>query len=202
MGDKFYAVKNGEKPGIYVGWNECEKQVKGFPNAVFKGFEVESEAYDFMKNEEKSSSLIKEPTQQVDVQLYVDGSWNENKKQYGWGFVLVVDGQSVSSDCGMGNNIKYLSQRQIGGEVVAVLQGLSRAIYRQYNHVEVVYDFSGIEMWATGKWRAKTDIARAFLHFLGKYNEEIQISFKKVKSHSGDKYNAMADGLAKKGANK
>ncbi len=35
---KFYVVWQGKKPGIYTNWNACQKQIKGFPNAQFKGF--------------------------------------------------------------------------------------------------------------------------------------------------------------------
>ena len=35
----FYAVAKGKKPGIYKTWKECELQVKGFPEAVYKKFD-------------------------------------------------------------------------------------------------------------------------------------------------------------------
>lgn len=34
----FYVVWVGKKPGIYTSWFECQKQIKGFPAAKFKGF--------------------------------------------------------------------------------------------------------------------------------------------------------------------
>lgn len=33
---KFYAVKNGFKPGIYYSWDECFPQVKGYKGAICK----------------------------------------------------------------------------------------------------------------------------------------------------------------------
>ena len=39
----YYAVKNGKNPGIYSTWAECEKQVKGFPNAQFKKWKTKDE---------------------------------------------------------------------------------------------------------------------------------------------------------------
>lgn len=35
---KIYAVKVGLSPGLYTTWKECEKQVKGFPGALYKSF--------------------------------------------------------------------------------------------------------------------------------------------------------------------
>lgn len=97
---------------------------------------------------------------------------------------------------GRGTNLNI----QIGGEVVAVLQGLDRAIFKGYKHAEIVYDYLGIEMWTTGEWQAKSEIANAYVYHLKNYNKKIDISFKKVKSHSGNKFNDEADRLAKKGA--
>ena len=34
----FYAVHKGRVPGVYTSWSDCEKNVKGFPNANFKKF--------------------------------------------------------------------------------------------------------------------------------------------------------------------
>ena len=46
---KYYAVKNGKKPGIYSTWEECKEQVNKFHNAKFKGFETYSEAENYLK---------------------------------------------------------------------------------------------------------------------------------------------------------
>lgn len=46
---KFYAVRQGRVPGIYTTWSEAEAQVKGFSNAVYKGFKTLDEANEFLK---------------------------------------------------------------------------------------------------------------------------------------------------------
>jgi len=35
---KFYVVWAGQIPGIYESWDECQKQIKNYTNARFKGF--------------------------------------------------------------------------------------------------------------------------------------------------------------------
>lgn len=35
---KYYAVRSGREPGIYLTWEECKAQVDGYPNAEHKGF--------------------------------------------------------------------------------------------------------------------------------------------------------------------
>ena len=51
---KFYAVKEGKKPGIYHTWDECKEQVNGYSGAVYKSFSNEEEAKAFKKRRKKS----------------------------------------------------------------------------------------------------------------------------------------------------
>ena len=46
---KYYAVKNGRNIGIFLSWEECEKQVKGFKGANYKGFKTIEEAKTYLK---------------------------------------------------------------------------------------------------------------------------------------------------------
>ena len=41
---KIYAVKIGRQTGLFSTWPECEKQVKGYQGAKFKGFNDAQEA--------------------------------------------------------------------------------------------------------------------------------------------------------------
>ncbi|MBS7052729.1 MAG: ribonuclease H family protein [Veillonella sp.] len=50
MAKKYYAVRQGRVPGVYITWADCEKQVKGFGGAIYKSFSTEAEARAFVKN--------------------------------------------------------------------------------------------------------------------------------------------------------
>ena len=41
---KFYVVWEGFSPGIHTTWEECQKQIQGFPQAKYKSFETLEEA--------------------------------------------------------------------------------------------------------------------------------------------------------------
>ncbi len=41
---KFYVVWQGNNPGIYESWEDCQIQIKGFPQAKFKSFPNQDEA--------------------------------------------------------------------------------------------------------------------------------------------------------------
>lgn len=49
---KYYAVKIGLNPGIYESWPECEANVKGYPNADYKGFATLPEAEKYLESNE------------------------------------------------------------------------------------------------------------------------------------------------------
>ena len=60
----YYAIKVGENPGIYNTWAECEKQVKGYPNAQFKKWKTKEEAEAYIragKNPIGSASTVTPP---------------------------------------------------------------------------------------------------------------------------------------------
>ena len=38
---KYYVVWKGKTPGVYLSWEDCRKQIEGFPDAVYKSFKDE-----------------------------------------------------------------------------------------------------------------------------------------------------------------
>ena len=46
---RWYAVRKGFRPGIYSSWAECEKIVRGYSGAEFRGFRTLVEAKDYMR---------------------------------------------------------------------------------------------------------------------------------------------------------
>ncbi|MDD3077574.1 MAG: viroplasmin family protein [Paludibacter sp.] len=42
--NQFFVVWDGREPGIYKSWEDCKKQVNGYPDAKYKGFATEAEA--------------------------------------------------------------------------------------------------------------------------------------------------------------
>ncbi len=54
----YYAVKEGIKPGIYKSWSECEQNIKGYNNPVYKKFEKEDEAIDFLGKNYKKKVIV------------------------------------------------------------------------------------------------------------------------------------------------
>ena len=59
------------------------------------------------------------------------------------------------------------------------------------------YDYEGIEKWSSGEWKAKNVLTKRYVDFMKDKSNFVQISYQKVKAHSGDYYNEEADRLAK-----
>ncbi|XP_013783903.1 ribonuclease H1-like [Limulus polyphemus] len=73
----FYAVRRGRVPGVYFTWPDCEAQVKKFPNASFKKFGTEEEAWSFVQNEASGGSKISKALELVSsfkIPLNLNGS--------------------------------------------------------------------------------------------------------------------------------
>ena len=48
MAKKYYAVRVGKMPGIYLTWDDCKSMVDGYPGAVYKSFTNIEEAERFL----------------------------------------------------------------------------------------------------------------------------------------------------------
>ena len=46
--ENYYAVKVGRKPGVYLNWDDCKKQVHGFPGAIYKKWKTREEAEKYL----------------------------------------------------------------------------------------------------------------------------------------------------------
>lgn len=126
--------------------------------------------------------------------LYVDGSYMNGKCGSGW--VLVDDNNNIvkkystklTSDCGM---------HQVTGEIYALLDGLEFCNVNGIKDVEVYFDYLGVRNWITGEWRAKNKYTQQYSEIGRHLVNLMNVKFIKVKSHSGDYFNDLADSLAK-----
>lgn len=61
----------------------------------------------------------------------------------------------------------------------------------------MLYDYVGIEKWATGQWRTGKQVSMDYVSYYAILSVDVDVSFTKVKAHSGVEYNELADKLAK-----
>ena len=126
--------------------------------------------------------------------LYVDGSFSNGNCGLGW--VLVGEDNQVVAKESMRLNSDY-GMRQVTGELFAVIFGMHECLEREINDVEIHFDYLGIREWVTGAWKAKNSNTQNYRDLMRDIQKEINIKFVKVKAHSGDYFNDLADSLAK-----
>ncbi|MBQ6385623.1 MAG: hypothetical protein IJJ38_05565 [Lachnospiraceae bacterium] len=131
------------------------------------------------------------------VVAYVDGSYQESVKTYAYGCVLFAPDGTVRVKSDRGSNADTAAIRNVAGEMLGAMVAVQWAMKNGYPAIEIRYDYQGIEMWAAGKWKAKNELTRKYAETMKRWGQTVRISFSKVKAHSGDRFNDLADQLAK-----
>ncbi|QTA38625.1 AAA family ATPase [Thermosipho ferrireducens] len=131
------------------------------------------------------------------VKIYIDGSYENRLKKFGAG-IVVIRNQNVEKYWKVCSKSDYLKHRNVAGEILAALLAFEYARQEKLNCIEINYDYTGIEKWALSLWRAKTNLTKLYKKQYEYYSKFFKIKFTKVKAHSNDKLNELADILAKK----
>ncbi len=193
MAKKFYAVKKGQTPGIYRSWDECKKQVHGYPGASYKSFLTEEEAKVFINgNENKKVSNESEK-----CIAYVDGSYEHSVKLFSYGVVLFYKGKEERFYKAFENE-ELVSMRNVAGEIMGAQKAMKYCVEHGIEARDIFYDYEGIEKWCTGEWKTNKEGTKAYKAFYESIKSQLCVTFHKVAAHTGDLYNEEADQLAKK----
>ncbi len=189
----YYAVRKGRQTGIFENWNECQKQIIGFSGAEFKKFKELALAEKYMLENNCSNPNINNNLS--GLHAYIDGSFSPKRLETGYAAVIIYDNEMIETIKGSSN--KYIDMRNVAGELFAAAVSIKWAVENGYTDITLHHDYSGIAHWAKGEWKCKKEGTINYKKFIDEISEKINISFIKVKGHSGDKYNDMADKLAK-----
>lgn len=195
---KYYAVKQGKKPGIYTTWDQCKAMVAGYPGAIYKSFKTLEEAKEFCGDAAAGNTTVGNAATQSDrPYAFVDGSFNIATKVYGYGGFVFYDGNKEYVS-GSGKDAEMASMRNVAGEVLGSMAAINKALELGLKSIDIYYDYLGIEMWAKGMWKRNKSGTIAYYDFIKSVEDKIDINFVKVKGHSGVEGNEEADVLAKK----
>ncbi len=190
---KVYAVKKGRKTGVFYSWNACSSMVTGVSGAEYKGFSTEEEARAYLGDKQQEITVPGEEH----LIAYVDGSFDVNAGRYSFGCVLLTPDGKIIKESGNGDNPDSLAIRNVAGEMLGAMYAVKWAAKNGYKSIELRYDYVGIEKWARGEWKTNHVLTGKYAAYMKHMEEYVQISFQKVKAHSGDLYNEEADKLAK-----
>ncbi|XP_054153387.1 ribonuclease H1-like [Oppia nitens] len=224
---KFYAVRRGRQPGIYMSWDECKTQTTGYAGTQFKSFKTREEAEQFMNS---SISEIRKP---YVVSNRIQRSGDQSGDQSGDSndssdrLCIYTDGSCHGNGfrgakAGIGvhfpNNSEWdISEKLTGrptnnrAEIMAATRALQVAKQKGFTKVEIKTDsqfmISSITEWCPA-WRRrgwkKSDgsdvINKQDFIKLEAEAQGMDIKWVKVKAHRGETGNEMADQLANKGS--
>lgn len=156
----FYVVWNGVEPGIYHTWQECEAQIKGVKQALYKSFPTLEDAerayssppYEYIGAKAKESKAPKElPPEVIRGALAVDAACSGNPGQMEYRGVYIGNGEEIFHFGPMfgTNNI---------GEFLAIVHGLALLKQRGID-IPVYSDSRNALLWVKQK-KCKTKLPR------------------------------------------
>lgn len=210
---KYYAVKSGRIPGIYLSWSDCELQVKGFSGAIYKSFTGKKEAEEFISGVSKVSPPVIIPAKLSNeniIEIYSDGShFKHSQEQYlGIGVFALYLGEEyrLSDHCDTELLREYgIENSKISNptcEFLAFAQTLKFLsqydLNPKYTFVFKI-DYVGVANWMEGTWRCKEPYIQKIKTICDAYIRKIKskIVIEHVAGHSGNYGNDQADKMAK-----
>ncbi len=159
MGKKrYYVVWNGLVPGIYSTWDECQTQIKGVKQALYKSFATLAEAerayaetpYKYIygeKKDEKTAATIPPTVHRNAIAVDAACSGNPGKMEYR-GVYLATGEEIFHFGPIMGtNNI---------GEFLAIVHGLA-LLEKQNSSIPIYSDSRNALLWIKQK-KCKTKL--------------------------------------------
>jgi ribonuclease HI len=177
--NKYYVVWEGNQPGIYESWTECQLQIKGYPNAKYKAFKTLEEAEQAYRSgftfKPKSESIPSKKPTSIPSTSRKDIVWDSISVDAACsGNPGLMEYQGVDTKTGMQIFHKKFSLGTNNiGEFLAIVHAL--AMFKQQGKVTPIYTDSKIAMGWVARKQAKTTLKHtpktALLHDLIKRAE-------------------------------
>lgn len=206
---KYYAVKKGVVPGVYTNWPDCEKNVKGISDAIFKSFPTLEEAEEFVNDDsepvrqtaaEKGMAFethLKDMTDKDHATAYIDGSHDSDANAVSYG-VIVYSDNGLYENCRKLEDPEYVKSGATAGKVKAAMDAMQYCIDNGIKTLNLYYDYEGIASWCTGKWRTKNGITREYREFyVNTVEPALTVNFHRIKSGLDETGKKQANALAR-----
>lgn len=138
------------------------------------------------------------------ARAYVDGSYNIRTKNFSYGIVFFTGASDKEGNLQIlkfsksFDHEELAEMRNVAGEIMGAAEAMKIASKLGIKEITIYHDYEGIAKWCTGEWKAKKIWTQKYKDFYNEICKTLKVTFVKVKGHSNDKYNDMADELARK----
>lgn len=139
-----------------------------------------------------------------EVNIYVDGSYNPNEHKIGCAVVLIDDESKRPHRIAYSKQLK--SQKKYGSniaELSATKTGVKTARSLGATKINIYHDWTGINIFSHGgnikKRHSSCPSLAAYANFMEEIRKNTKITFIKVKAHSDNELNCLADRMARVG---
>lgn len=219
---KYYAVRKGKNPGVYTDVEEYRAQVDGFTGYSARVFKNEKEAYDFVAGKITETEIREDRGRKMrgiacvlseknqsdwdlkwraaqTVAAYVDGSHDDNLNKCGYGVMITTgDGREIML-YGTSKEASKTGLRSVASEICAIKAAIQWAQRKKVKKLIIVYDCSAPVELINNNTLIKNEFAKEFVQFYKNIIStcKMEIVFRKIDGHVGNKYHEMADALAR-----
>ena len=126
----------------------------------------------------------------------MDGSYHNGTKECSYGAVIAYKGKEYRHSAKVDSR-DLASMHNVAGEIKGAEYAMQFALDHGCKKIYIYHDYEGIARWCLGEWKTNKEGTKADREFYLKVSKKVEIYFVKVKGHSNDKYNDLADELAK-----
>lgn len=203
---KFFSVKkyyddvtNTHKHNVLIENNEDNRKliekIHKQCGRVMRGFNNKDMAIEYLNTIDvyEIDENIK-PTQHI---AYVDGSFNNDNNIGSSCSMVLKDNVVVNIDCKKVNK-SYISNRNISGELLSVLNTLKYCSKNNIKEITIYFDCMSIYTCLLQQENEKdSDVIKYYKRMMKKYLKTIKVIFIHTKSHTTNKYNILVDFISK-----
>ena len=100
------------------------------------------------------------------------------------------------------NDPDLAEMHNVAGEILGAVAVIRYCLEHHVPALEIHHDYEGVGKWATGLWKANKVGTQAYAALCRQAMAQMQLTFVKVKGHSGNQWNDLADTLARRALGK
>lgn len=162
MANKYYAVVNGIKNGIYDNWDACKENVTGYTNAVFKGFSNKRDAEAFY---ERCAPVTPDEYEigPGKAKIFVAGIYDATTRlHYTSAMILLNNPENIWKADKIFTQPVLYGAKNGGGEADMIMDVVDHVVDQGCYDILVCYHYAGSHMWARGGWEANSFGAKEY----------------------------------------